>query len=97
MKQKSMVVVDGCEVVVGWVRWWVVGRRVGLLLEWVVGWVFLSLIARFEMFWCSCWRSVCVWLTRKGKKILENPSFVLMFNLGLCSYFNFNFALCWYG
>ena len=76
MKQKSMVVVDGCEVVVGWVRWWVVGRRVGLLLEWVVGWVFLSLIARFEMFWCSCWRSVCVcvWLTRNGKKILENLS-----------------------
>ena len=80
MKQKSMVVVDGCEVVVGWVRWWVVGRRVGLLLEWVVGWVFLSLIARFEMFWCSCWRLVfvCVWLIRKAKKILEN--------LILCSY-----------
>ena len=31
MKQKSVVVVDGCEAVVGWVRWWVEG--------WVVGWV----------------------------------------------------------
>ena len=30
--------------------------------------------------WCSCWRSicVCVWLTRKGKK--------MHVNLGMCSY-----------
>ena len=29
---------------------------------------------------CSCWKSVCVcvWLTRKSKKMLEN--------LGMCSY-----------
>ena len=54
---------------------------------WVV--IFYIWVLRFEKIWedlllglclCSCWRSicVCVWLTRKGKKMQEN--------MDMCSY-----------
>ena len=89
-----------CETKIGGGGWWlwssgqlgpVVGRRVGLLLEWVMGWVYWLLIARFGMFWCSCWRSVCVcvWLIRKGKKILKNLSLCsLVFLLKIIPHLN---------
>ena len=37
---------------------------------------------------CSCWRliCVCVWLTRKGKKMQENLGKKMQENLGMCSY-----------
>ena len=86
------------------------GWRVGLLLEWVMGWVCWLLIGRFEMFWCSCWRliCVCVWLTRNGKKILENLSLCslvfLLPNLNLSIFLilillcvgMIKLSLCWY-
>ena len=66
------------------------------------------------MFWCSGWRliCVCVWLTRKGKKILENLSLCsLVFSLKIIPDLNLSIfflflilicvgmiklGLCWY-
>ena len=84
---------------------------------WVV--IFYIWVLRFEKIWedlllglclCSCWRSicVCVWLTRKGKKILENLSLcslvILLPNLNLSIFLILillcvgmvKLGLCWY-
>ena len=56
MKQKSMVMVSGCEAVVGWVQWSVMG---GGVLEWVMGWVDgCAAVVSWVWWWVVVWVGV---------------------------------------